>query len=108
MKIKFIWELSDIVSGIYFIRQTSPIDSKDLSFACTVSFKLGFLHDGSEQPWVLISVLTDGMVYAKMANKEDVLNMLNNDEHGYRPLTKSEYMAMLESTDQGFIKKPII
>lgn len=108
MKVKLIWETADIEPGMYFIRNSSPLGSTDLSFASTVCFKLGFSHISRDNPYVLISIMTDGMIYLPMASKADVVTMLNADEHGYRPLTKAEYIAILNSTNQGFIEKPVI
>lgn len=108
MKIKFIWEVSDIECGMYFIKNSSPLGSADLSFASTVCFKLGFLHTDGEKSYVLISMMTDGMVYKKMETKEDVVNMLNEESFGYRPLTKDEYVAIISRTNQGFINKPLV
>lgn len=106
---KNIWRPENIVAGLLIIRESSskhptkpsgvavPVD---LGFARTVTYKIGWTHS-KEEPYGLISVLTDGM-YIPIGTKEQMCEHFNNDEYGYRPLTKEEMFKMLESSDQGF------
>ena len=97
---KNIFKPADIQGGMYIIRETSPKDSKNLGFAATVAFKIGWnAHVNGE--YGLISHFTDGM-YMKYGTKEELCEKLNNDVAGYRPLTKQEYLKILKNTDQGF------
>ena len=99
---KKIWSAEDIYAGMYLVRTLEPIEGERLQFAKTITYKLGFTNSINEKKYHLISVLTDGWVYPFADTKEDVANFLNRSEHGYRRLTKAEFIAMVESSDQGF------
>ena len=110
---KNIFTEQDITAGMLIIKETSPRGSSDLSFARTVTYKIGFGHFGksivpegksykTDQEYCLISVLTDGMVIPCGHTKEQMAEKLNVDSAGYRPLTKEEYIAMINSSNQGF------
>lgn len=103
---KNIWLPKDIEAGLFIIRESSPKKSKDLGFAKTVVFKIGFVNvlenDISVQKYCKISVLTDGFVAAIGNTKEEFANYLNDDKSGYRPLTKEEMIDLLNSSEQGF------
>ena len=104
---KNIWKESDLISGLYIVRESSPKGSTDLGFKRTVCFKLGFCSQietglyGDKGSWGYISFLTDGW-YCHLGSKEAVLKVLNEDEYGFRPLTKEEYIELINSTNQGF------
>ncbi len=103
MKLKYIWEEKDIICGTYIIKETSPKGSDNLNFARTVTYKIGFDNNDKEKPVNKISCLTDGWVCPIAKDEKEFAEYLNNDEHGFRPLTKEEYLAMINSTNQGFL-----
>lgn len=102
MKIKsiFTWELDDIEAGLYVIKNTSPVGSDNLSFARTVIFKVIYSNQ-SDVKYGLCNCLTDGWV-RQIGTKEQIVEELNSQD--YRPLTKEEYIRVLNGTNQGFLK----
>jgi len=108
---KNIWAPKDVTAGLFIIRESSPKHPTkkgnssvpvpvNIGFARTVTYKIGFGQD-KKKPYGLISVMTDGW-YHDVGTAEELCDKLNNDEYGYRPLTKEEMFKMLESSDQGF------
>lgn len=67
--------------------------------------KIGFDNGNRDKPYGSISCLTDGF-YCSIGKKPEIVKWLNEDQFGYRPLTKEEYIAMVSSTEQGFRKFP--
>lgn len=96
------WDVKDIECGLYVIKNSSSLCTTDLSFACTVSFKVGF-NVGGDKSYGLISMLTDGM-FMKVGDgsKNAIVKYFNEEE--FRPLRKSEYITLINSTKQGFIE----
>jgi len=103
---KNIWTPKDIEAGMLIIRESSPKKSTNLSFATTVTYKIGFGHFGekgksekgydTDQQYCKIAVFTDGLVYPVGFTKQDLCDALNKDEIGYRPLTIDEAISLLE------------
>lgn len=79
---KTIFEEKDLEAGLYIIRNSSSIDSRDYEFAMTVLFKIGF--DAKTNEYSKIS-MTDGMTI-RFEKKEDLLKTINEDKYGYRLL----------------------
>jgi len=98
---KTIFTEKEIECGMFIIRNSSLKKSNDLSFARTVTFKIGFSHE-SEKKYGICNFLTDGFYVGIAKDKKDLCEWLNNDEIGYRPLTKDEVIEMIKSTNQGF------
>jgi len=84
-------EEKDIKCGMYIIRNSSPINSNDYSFAMTVLYKIGF--DTHNDDICKIS-LTDGMVM-RYKHKKFLMKELNEDKFGYRILNKFEVAELL-------------
>jgi hypothetical protein len=99
---KNIWTEKDIEAGLYIIRESSPKGSANLSFARTVVFKIGFSFSKGIPKYGKISCLTDGLFCPLGETTKDIADQLNADEIGYRPLTKEEYIKLIENTNQGF------
>lgn len=102
---KFIFEPHDIKAGLFIVRK--PMNGKtykDLDFARTVVFKIGYTFEDSIPKWGICNVLTDGLYSAIGQTEEDVADFLNKDKHGYEPLSKKEMMILMEHTMQGFIQ----
>ena len=98
---KYIWEEKDIEAGRFLIKQSAPENFKDVGFAASVSFKIGFTTQG-EQSYCLISIFTDGWVY--MAGSKDKLaKYLNKCEDGYRPMTRSEAHLIIDNCRQSIL-----
>lgn len=101
------WTENDIYAGLYIIKESSPFGSDNLSFARSVTYKIGFSYNPKDKKYGLISCLTDGF-YAPIANsRKEVADYLNNEVTGlgYRRLTKEEYIKLIESTEQGFAQE---
>ncbi len=99
---KNLFTEKDIQAGLYIVRETSPKGSKDLSFKCTVAFKIGWDAKADGGDYGFISIFTDGMYCGVAKNKAEMAAYLNEDQHGYRPLTKAEFIELINSTEQGF------
>ena len=110
---KNIWTEKDICTGMYIIRESSPKNSGNLPFARTVCYKIGYGYFEKEglsekgyktkQQYCLISMLTDGMVCPIGFTNKDVAKYFNETyDNGYRPLSKEEYIKLINSTNQGF------
>ncbi len=96
------WKPEDIFGGLYIIRETSPFGSANLGFARTVTFKIGYDNRNLKAHYGKMNCLTDGW-YNEIGNdKQSVADYLNADLNGYRKLTKAEYIAMINYSDQGF------
>lgn len=100
---KFIWEEKDIEVGLYIIRNAASDPIRDIGFAHTVVFKIGFIESQTEKRYCKIAVMTDGWICPIADTKADVAEKLNNDQHGYRPLKKSEFVLLMNQTAQGFL-----
>lgn len=98
---RIIFEEKDIQAGLFIIRNSSPIGSKDFRFAATVVFKIGYCIYSKDKPYGRISALTDGL-FIPMGSKKDIADYLNNDEYGYRILCKEELIDIIKSSEQGF------
>jgi hypothetical protein len=102
---KFTFEASDIKAGLFVVRQ--PRNGKpycDLDFARTVVFKIGYTFALGIPKWGVCNVLTDGLYQPIGDTEQDVADWLNNNEHGFEPLSKKEMMTLMEHTMQGFIQ----
>lgn len=99
---RIFWEEKDIEAGLYIIRNTSPLNSTDLRFARTVTFKIGYDNCNLKSKYGKMECLTDGWYYPIGNTKQSVADHLNADKHGYRKLTKEEYISMVNSSNQGF------
>lgn len=99
------WEEKDIKPGRYIIRESSPVNSEDISFASSVTYKIGFVRPGRSQfdktvlklfgkSYALISI-TDGMTFP-YKTMGSLVDRLNTDDYGYRPLTQEELKAQIE------------
>ncbi len=107
------WKEEDIIPGTYIIRVSCPehLVNERVSFACTVTFKIGWdMLDYSTvgNNYSLISCFTDGLVLRPdRQSKQALANQLNYDRQGYRLLTKAEYMKMAEHVTQGLVVGPV-
>jgi hypothetical protein len=101
MKVKHQFEPSDFEGGgQMIIRNSSPPKSKDLSFAASVAYKICWLSGRDERNYCLIS-LADGMIISGLtANR--LCERLNEDEYGYRPMTKEEIAAIVSEVGNRF------
>lgn len=98
---KNLFTEEELECGMFLVKNNAGKPFKDLGFARTVTFKTGFSHDG-EKKYGLSSVLTDGF-YVGVANSlKELAEYLNEDEQGYRPLTKEELFQLVSSSNQGF------
>lgn len=93
MKVRYVWEQLDIRLGRYIVRQSSPKGSENVSFMCSVMYKIGFLaaHRNNR---CLISI-TDGMVLSH-ADAKSLADHLNRDVHGFRPTTQKEVVSAIK------------
>ena len=98
---KNLFTEQELQSGLFLVRNDAGKPFKDLGFARTVTFKVGFSHD-SEMKYGLSSVLTDGFYVGVAKTLKELVEHLNNNEFGYRPLTKDELFQLINSSNQGF------
>ncbi len=102
---KNIWTEKELECGMFIIRNDAgKIPFKDADFARTVVFKIGFSM-GSDKKYGKISILTDGAYFGLRPTLKELADYLNEDERGYRPLTREELINLLKSSDQGFYYK---
>ena len=95
MKTKTIWEKEDLKAGRWIIRESSTDVSKNVGFACSVTYKLCW--NVGDPKWSLVA-MTDGMI-GGMLNDEEMLKRLNDDRFGYRPLTYTEILSIVEYSE---------
>lgn len=97
---KYIWEEKDINAGRYICRESWPEDSDDIGGLCSVTFKMGFITGASV--CMCLVAITDGMVshYPQYGDKANAITRLvehlNSDKYGYRPLTHKQVMRRME------------
>lgn len=109
---KYTWEAEDIKAGLYIVRCDSPSDSKNLGFKLTCSYIISWnLVFDSKTQYTLTS-LADGWSHGDVAllkenikqgySKETLAKSLNEDERGYRLLTKSEMHKLVDYATKNF------
>lgn len=83
---RIIWKETDLIGGRYIIHNSYTIKNKNIAFASTVAFKIGWTlaSMGSKEEIMLIS-LSDGLCQP-FRSKLHLCNFLNNDIYGFRPL----------------------
>ncbi len=101
MKQRYIFELDDFKGcGQLVIRESSPLGSTDISFALSVSYKVGYIGAGSTRKYMLIA-LSDGLCMS-FDTMEALIDHLNNDVHGYRPLNTVELDHIMQYNGNRF------
>lgn len=70
------------------VRNSCPIGTEDYSFLTSVAYKVGYCYVNKFQKSMLIS-LSDGMAII-YDNDDKLIEHLNNDVFGYRPMTTEE------------------
>ena len=101
MKNRIIWEEKDIECGLFIVRESANLEIND-GFKTTVCFKLGYCRD-TDKKYGLCNFLTDGWYHSIGKTKQEVVEYLNNDEYGYRPLLKTEVIELFTKFNQGFL-----
>ena len=100
---KNIFTESELKCGMFLIRNDASRPFKNVGFATTVVFKVGFeMNPKDDKKYGLISVLTDGRYCPIAKDLKELAEYLNKDERGYRPITKDEFIELLNSSNQGF------
>lgn len=94
MKVKLTWELEDLKMGMYIIRESFKKNGDNWSFAMSVAYQIGWKGQSKNQRYYLVA-MSDGMIWQECATKKAVLEMLNSDTEGYRPLTTKEHIAII-------------
>ncbi len=91
---KNIWTAKDIENqhGLIIIRDDASKPFKDLAFARTVVFKIGF----GKKNFGLCNILTDGWYNDIADTAQEFADYLNSDESGYRPITKAELLQLID------------
>lgn len=98
-----VWKESDILIGMYITKNTSPKKSKNLSFAVTVTYKIGFSYYPEDKKYGLISCLTDGFYTPIANNYQELVDYLNNsDNGGFRKVSMNRYIKLLKNTTHNF------
>lgn len=92
---RIIWKAEDIIAGLWLIRNSSTNVKEDPGFASTVTFVISWRMDGPGNQYGLTNQLTDGM-FLDYGSKAQMAKKLNEDEFGYRAITKEEVMILIE------------
>lgn len=93
---KNIWTAKEIEAqhGHIIIRNSASKPFKDLAYARTVVFKIGF----AKKKYGLCNLLTDGWYHDVADTSQEFADHLNNDDIGYRPITKEEFVELVEAS----------
>jgi len=102
MKTLFVWETDDLVSGRIVVRNDAGElgQMTDPNFASTVAYKIGYVNASGGGKNYTLSSITDG--WTQEFDEGGILARLNG-EGGFRPVTKDEFFAMLETVNIGFV-----
>lgn len=96
---KILFEEKDFTGcGQMIIRNSFKPHSNDYAFGITVAYKVGWLVANKD---ILLISLADGMVKA-FESVNALCKYLNEDEFGYRPMTKEEIHSILVSHGSRF------
>lgn len=98
---KNIFTVKELEIGVFIIRNDAGKPFKDLTFARTVTYKVGY-SQYRQQKYGLCSVLTDGFYVGVANSAKEMADYLNNHKVGFRPLTKDELFQLVNSSNQGF------
>lgn len=94
MKVIYEWGSEDIQVGRYVICESSLAGSKNLSFAASVTYKIGFLsYEGSGKKYCMVSI-SDGMI-TEPETKDNLAAHFNEHGYKYRPVTQKELEAII-------------
>jgi hypothetical protein len=95
MKTTIKFEPSDFKGGgQLIIRNSSPRGSTDISFALSVSYKIGYISTEPGPKKLTKVSLNDGWTQVFESDKA-LCDALNKDAHGYRPMNKREIERIL-------------
>lgn len=104
MKTRCIFTPDDFKgSGQMIIRDSYAKGGDNLSFAVSVSYKIGYvpaLKERHVMPVALIS-MSDGMVDV-FTSVDKLCDHLNKDQQGYRPMTEREIARILGAQGSRF------
>lgn len=102
MKIKRIFEEGDFAGGGQMIvRNSSPVGSKNIGFMASVAYKIGYDIATRERKKI---ALTDGMA-STYSSEQELCDALNLDDHGYRPMTRKECIAVAKEVGNRWPKQ---
>ncbi len=104
MIIKHLWEPADIRPGMWLIRESAADVAKNRTFACSVAYKIGWSHEpyvGGEKVKILYHrvAITDGMIDVGVSAVV-LVNKLNADSCGYRPMTQDEIFICIKALER--------
>lgn len=88
--------------GLLWIRNTSPVWSDNLSFACSVSIKIGYIHFEGEIFYGYSSVFTDNW-FCKIGTKLETTEYLIKQK--YRQMTEEEAIKLFKYFLASYCKK---
>jgi hypothetical protein len=100
-KMKNIFTKEEIRLGMALIRNDVGKPIIDNDFARTVTMKVSHSVDNGKVRYGVSFPLSCGL-YAQLGSMDDVLEYINEDRFGYRPITKEEYIQLVESSNQNF------
>ena len=93
---------SNLRIGTFIIKNNVSNPIMDVGFASTMAFKVVFVVGQYEKQYGLCNFLTDGWVSLQAKTIGELAEQLNNDEYGYRYMTKDEVIQIIKSRTQGF------
>lgn len=103
MKTKVQFSPIDITAkgcGQMIVRDSFPRGSKDYQFGASVAYKVGWLVGSKSTRYTLVA-LTDGMTIVFDGIK-NLIDYLNNDEEGFRPLEPAELVEIIKTQGNRF------
>lgn len=100
MKAKIQFTPSDFrAAGQIVVRDSFTRGSKDYEFAASVAYKVGYLPQHPDQ--FTLTALTDGMTLV-FATLDKLVDHLNTDSEGFRPLENGELLKVIETQGNRF------
>lgn len=104
MKIRYIWEVSDIKAGMFISRQNYSKESPcgQASMTYMIGYRCDIRNDGTEgapAKYTKVSI-TDGMI-GNPRTKEQLAQMFNEDEYGFEPTNKEDVINMIDKIKNG-------
>lgn len=101
-----IFTSKELEAGMFIIKCDVSNPIVDFNSARCSVYKIVYLNIiGQSTRYELCSVLTDGCCFAMQTDINDLCYLLNNDTHGFRPLTKDEMMLLMKNNNQNFYWK---
>ena len=104
MKVKFYFEESDFKgSGQIITREKQNCDISRFEGGSTTTYKVGYVYlsEKKSESYPCLISFADGMI-TYFDTMGDLLNYINEDPIGYRPVSKEELVAIVSTEGNRF------